>query len=137
MAIAPEALDAGAAVAAVSARLGRHAKDVKRVAPKLLPTAVSGRSSILPRLITAAFLGLLALEVVSQVTGRYFGYSLQTPLKPKGDQTYRPLYQGQQLDASATSAFPQGPADRNSAQTVTAAIPANAAGAGMDTLVRP
>jgi len=87
--------------------VGQHARQAVRIAPRLLPSSVSGRSSILSRLITALFVGLLALEVASYVTGRYFGYSLRTPLKPRGDQTYRPLYKGQELNpASPAPALP-------------------------------
>jgi hypothetical protein len=71
-----------------------------RKASRLLPSAVSGRSSILPRLITAGFLGILVLEVASSITGHYFNYSLATPLKPTGDQTYRGLFQGQVVGQS-------------------------------------
>lgn len=104
----------------VSAPRGGSPRSSGPSASQFLPSSVSGNSSLLPRLITAAFLGLLVLEAVSYITGRYFNYNLTTPLKPAaGDQTYHPLYTGQQVGDSAhvnPPALPFGPADRNSAQ---------------------
>ena len=90
------------------------------------------------RLIWAAAAGLLALEVLSLATNRYFSWSLKGGLASlKGAGTYVGLYPGQTAKlagaaapSTALTAFGiQGPPDRNTGQVV-ANVPPDAGNLG-------
>lgn len=67
------------------------AQVVRVPVPRLGVARRSGGSSIGVRLVWAIGLGLLTLEVISQMTGRYFSYDFKAPWTTLQERAYVPL----------------------------------------------
>lgn len=122
MAVAAEALEAGAgAEGAAGAAAGgaprqrssssSSAGDWGRSAQagwQALPrgSGSSPAAQTATKLIWAAAIGLIVLEIVSEATGRYWSFSLPTKGQPAPKQAYAPLYQGQAQVATALTSYP-------------------------------
>lgn len=122
MAVAPEVLEAGAGAAESGATAGAAAGAVRR--PRSSPAdygrtagALYGRVSgpgpvadTITKLIWAAAIGLIVLEVASLATGQFWSFNLPGLGSAPAKLPYQPLYSGQQtqqLPLAFVGALPQ------------------------------
>lgn len=114
--------------ASVARRAWRQAQSTGRAAQ-----TSSGRAGIVGRLFLAVALGLIALEIASEATGRSWGFNLGAPWStgntPQPPQPYEPLtgqgYSAPQLTPGAGAAFSQSSPDYRATPAPTVAGPAS------------
>lgn len=129
MAVAPEVLEAGAGAAESGATAGAAAgaarrprsspADYGRTAGAVWSRVPSGPAPVagtITKLIWAAAIGLIVLEVASLATGQFWSFNLPGLKAAPAKLPYQPLYSGQQtqqVPLAFVGTLPQQTSDTN------------------------